>query len=615
MKKDKENKDKVKKQPTRTYIGGQAVLEGVMMRGRCAMATAVRDPRGKIQVESERLTPPEKRDKFLRLPFVRGVVSFISSLAVGNKVLLRSASVAEEEDETPSKARKWLTEKHKINLNAVFNFISVLLGIVLAIGLFIALPQAVTRWTKLDPQKNGGVWFNLAEGGIRIAIFILYLAAISLIPSLKRVFMCHGAEHKTITAYEKGLELTPENVRGCSRVHDRCGTTFLFLVMAVSILVFSLANSLLGGWIYTGNEKLDYLIRFFFKLLLLPFVAGISYEILRALAKTKSRFFMIFKAPGLLLQRLTTREPEDGMIECAIAAFNRVLLMDADETVPETSFAVAGEMSKLLAVIKKRFARAGIEEDEAEWIFALSLGMQKSAVSSEEKLLKSEQARDILNIADERLTGRPLWYIIGNTDFYGYELNVDERVLIPRPETEGLTRLALSCAENGDKVLDLCTGSGAIAIAMKKEAERKGIALQVTAADISEGALEVAEANAKKCGAAVKFVQSDLFARVRGRFNLIVTNPPYIPTEVIPTLQREVKDHEPRLALDGGKDGLDYYRRIAAEAGKYMEKGGSLFMEVGENEAQAVVKLFKYCDYSMILKDDFGVDRYVKIVF
>lgn len=236
-------------------------------------------------------------------------------------------------------------------------------------------------------------------------------------------------------------------------------------------------------------------------------------------------------------------------------------------------------------------------------------------MSSEERLLKSEQVREILDMADERLTGRPLWYIVGNTDFYGYELSVDERVLIPRPETEGLTRLALSSAEPGDKVLDLCTGSGAIAIALKKESDKKNMKLQVTACDVSEDALEVAKNNAAKCKAEVKFVQSDLFSRLRGRFNLIVSNPPYIPTDVIPTLEREVKDHEPHLALDGGKDGLDFYRRIANEAGKYMEKGGSLLMEVGIDEAQAVVKLFKYCDYSMILKDDFGVDRYVKIVF
>lgn len=243
------------KKTNRTYIGGQAVLEGVMMRGKTSMVTAVRDPRGKIQVESERLAPPEKRNKFLRLPLVRGVVAFISSLIVGNKVLLRSAAVAEEEDETPSKAEKWLAEKHKIDLSGIFNFISVLLGIVLAVGLFVALPQWVTGLTNLSRTEHGGILFNLAEGGVRIGIFILYLALISLVPSLKRVFMCHGAEHKTITAYEQGLELNVENVRGCSRLHDRCGTTFLFLVMLVSILVFSLANSLVGGWLYVGNKK------------------------------------------------------------------------------------------------------------------------------------------------------------------------------------------------------------------------------------------------------------------------------------------------------------------------------------------------------------------------
>ncbi len=603
------------KKTNRTYIGGQAVLEGVMMRGKTAMATAVRDPRGKIQVESERLVPPEKRSRFLRLPLVRGVVSFVSSLVVGNKVLLRSAAVAEEDDETPSKAEKWLAEKHKIDLSGIFNFISVLLGILLAVALFVALPQWLTGLTNLSRTEHGGILFNLAEGGIRIGIFIMYLVLISLVPSLKRVFMCHGAEHKTITAYERGLELNVENVRGCSRLHDRCGTTFLFLVMIVSILVFSLANSLIGGRLYVGNKKADAIIRFCFKLLLLPIVAGVSYEILRALSKTDSKIMTIFKAPGLLLQLLTTRNPEDGMIECAIAAFNRVLLMDEDPSVPETSFAVAGEMSKLLAATKKRFARANIDGEEAEWIFALTLGIQKSAVASEERLLKSEQVREILDMADERLTGRPLWYIVGNTDFYGYELNVDERVLIPRPETEGLTRLALSSAESGDKILDLCTGSGAIAIALKKEGDKKNLNLQVTACDISEGALEVAKGNAEKCKADVKFVQSDLFSRVRGRFNLIVSNPPYIPTDVIPTLEREVKDHEPHLALDGGADGLDFYRRIANEAGKYMEKGGSLLLEVGIDEAQAVARLFKYCDYSMILKDDFGVDRYVKIVF
>ena len=171
--------------------------------------------------------------------------------------------------------------------------------------------------------------------------------------------MCHGAEHKTITCFEEGKELTVENVRGCSRVHDRCGTTFLFIVMVVSIVIFSLVNLAVVKWITIEDERIYNLVRFGLKILMLPIVAGCSYEVLRLLAKTKSKFFLIFKFPGLLLQRLTTREPEDGMIECAITAFKTVLAMEADPTVPEKVFATSGKMSALLANTKKRFDAAG----------------------------------------------------------------------------------------------------------------------------------------------------------------------------------------------------------------------------------------------------------------
>ena len=302
-------------------------MEGVMMRGRQAMATAVRDPEGVIQIESERLTPPEKQSKLSRAPFIRGVVNFVRSMIDGNRTLMRSADVAMPEDEEQSKASKWLEEKHKIDINSVFNFIAVLLGVVLAIAIFIALPQ---YFTSFFPFERTSVWFSLIEGGIRLVIFIAYILIISCIPSLRRVFMCHGAEHKTITCYEEGKELTIENVRGCSRVHDRCGTTFLFIVMMISIIVFSLVNVAVGSWLYTDNEKLNGLLRILLKLLLLPVVAGFSYEILRLLAKTRSKFFLIFKFPGLLLQRLTTREPEDGMIECAIKALEAVIPEDSE---------------------------------------------------------------------------------------------------------------------------------------------------------------------------------------------------------------------------------------------------------------------------------------------
>ena len=607
---------KKKTTKTCTYIGGQAVMEGIMMRGKLSMATAVRDPEGHIQIESERLTPPEKRNKFLRLPFVRGVVNFVTSLIDGNRVLMRSADVAFPDDEEPTKAEKILNEKHKIDIGGIISAGSTLLGILLALVIFIALPQWVTGFLPFDKTAAGweGVWFNLCEGGIRLLIFVGYILLISLIPSLKRVFMCHGAEHKTITCFEEGKPLTVENVRGCSRVHDRCGTTFLFIVMIVSILVFSLVNIGVADWLYTENDKLNGILRFALKVLMLPIVAGVSYEVLRLLAKTKSKFFLIFKFPGLLMQRLTTREPEDGMIECAIAAFNTVLAMDADPAIPEKTFATASKMTALLKNTKKRFADNGIDEEDAEWIFALTLGIPKSAVATEEKLLKVAQVKEILRIADERLTGRPLWYIIGDTDFCGYTLKVDERVLIPRPETEELVMMAVAAAEEGHNILDLCTGSGAIAIATYKELEKAGRPVRMAAVDISGEALELAKENAELNQADILFIQSDLFSRIRGRFDLIVSNPPYIPTAEIKKLQREVKDFEPRLALDGGADGLEIYRKIASEAPKYLTRGGMLLMEVGAGQAAEIVKMFRGNSYAIIVKDFNGVDRYVKIV-
>ncbi len=608
-------KDREKKKKTCTYIGGQAVMEGVMMRGRRAMATAVRDPDGNVQIEAVRIRPPEERSRFSRLPFVRGVVSFVESLVVGNRVLMRSAEVAEGDPEQPSKAEKWLAEKHKVNVNSIWNGVAIALGILLAVLIFILVPQYLTGLTGFATTGLEGLWFNLIEGGIRLVIFLLYIVGISAIRTLGRVYRYHGAEHKTITCFERGLPLTVENVRTCSRVHDRCGTTFLFLVMVVSILVFSLANVLVGTYIYTGNRPADFFIRLVFKLLMLPVVAGVSYEILRALAKTQSKFFLIFKAPGLLLQRITTREPDDGMIECAIAAFQKVYDMDADPSVPETVFATACKMSELLANTKKRFRDNGVDEEDAEWIFSLLLDIPKSAVCSEERILRIAQVKEILRIADERLTGRPLWYIIGDADFCGYKIKVDERVLIPRPETEELVQQVVAAAEEGNSILDLCTGSGAIAVAVYKELEKNKRKASVTASDISEEALALAKENAEENGADIAFVQSDLFSRIRGRFDIIVCNPPYIPSGDIAGLQREVRDFEPRLALDGGADGLDYYRRIAEDAGKYLVRGGMLVMEVGLGEAESVVKLFRYCDYSMVVKDFNGIDRFVKIVF
>ena len=605
----------------KTYIGGQAVMEGVMLKGKTTYATAVRDPDGNIQIESKRITPPDKQKKFFRFPIVRGVVNFIQSLVLGNKVLMRSADVAIEEDEQQSKAEKWLEDK-KVDTNGVMNTITTIFAILLSVAIFIFLPQKLTGWISSlagwgeTPLGEELLWFNLIEGGIRLIVFLAYMVLMTVSKTLRRVYMYHGAEHKTITCVERGLDLTVDNVKTCRRVHDRCGTTFLFIVMFISIIVFSFANYFVAEWLYVDNTTVNNLIRIGLKLLMLPLVAGISYEVLRLLAKSDAKILNLLKWPGLMLQRITTQEPTDDMIECAIAAYQTVAAMDADENIPEKMFAIGGKMTEILKNTKERLAKVGVDGEEAEWIFALKLGMSKSAVAGgEERILKRAQVQEIFAVVEERMTGRPLWYIIGDTDFYGYTIKVDERVLIPRRETEELAQYVVMAASNGYDILDLCTGSGAIAIAVAKELEKSGVEATVTASDISDGALALAKENAAANNADVKFIKSDLFARIRNRYHIIVSNPPYIPSADIDGLDREVKDHEPHLALDGGVDGLDYYRKIAQDAPKCLTRGGIVMLEVGDGQASDVAKLFKNAEYTIIIQDMAGKERFVKAIF
>ena len=432
---------------------------------------------------------------------------------------------------------------------------------------------------------------------------------------IRRVFMYHGAEHKTITCFEKGMELTPENAKTCSRIHDRCGTTFLFLVMAVSIVVFSVVNWLLKDT-FSGidNRVLRFLAQFGIKILFLPLVAGISYEVLKLLAKSQSKILLPIKAPGFALQKLTTREPTEDMLEVAIAAFNKVREMDADASVQESSFVVSKSVKKYTEELKTLFASEGIDESDAEWLVSVKSGVPRSELAESDKMLLPSEVREMDAIAGERMGGKPLWYILGSADFYGYEIKVDGRVLIPRPETELLAEMAVKTAEKGDKVLDLCTGSGCIAVAVAKEGQKLGKDLAVTASDVSEDALEVARENAEKNGASVTFVKSDFLDGVKGKYNIIVCNPPYIKSGDITGLQREVKDFEPLSALDGGEDGLDFYRRLAKDAPRKLAKGGTILMECGAGQAQEIVKLFKKFDYTMIARDYNGVERFVRAV-
>jgi len=295
----------------RCSVGGQAVMEGVMMRTmNGGIALAVRKADGTIETEYTPKKEPSP-NPMLKWPVVRGVVAFIDSLSTGMKMMTRSAELyGEAIDEEPSRFEKWLAKKTGKNVMDIAIVVAVVFAVALAIGLFVLLPSLATQ---LIPWADGAprIWKSLAEGFVRLIIFLGYISAISFMKDIRRVYMYHGAEHKTIACYEHEAPLTPESAMKYSRLHARCGTNYLFLVMAVSILFFAMLP-------YAENLLLRVLTRLIF----LPLVAGLAYEVLKLGSSSDALWARIIRAPGMGLQYLTTREPEPAMVEVAIAAFN-----------------------------------------------------------------------------------------------------------------------------------------------------------------------------------------------------------------------------------------------------------------------------------------------------
>lgn len=613
---DKEKK--IKKNRICSSVGGQAVMEGVMMMGKTSYCTAVRDQDGQIQIERTRIKRSDAVKTACKIPIVRGCVNMVTSLARGMHALNRSSEVYASDESEPSRIEKWFAEKLKVSFSTLISVIATVLGFALAFALFMWLPIVVVDdvvikyiWKDLT---QASVWYYVIRGGLKLLIFLAYLGLVMILKDIRRLYRYHGAEHKTINCYEHGLELTPENVMKSSRIHDRCGTSFLFIVLIINIAIIGLVTWAIGiNEVTIPNGALRTLANLGVEIVLLPLITGISYEFLKLFARVHGVFGVILKWPGMLLQKVfTTREPDAEMVEVAIAAFKAAMEMDENPDMPEVSFVTGGLLPKMLEETKKKFAEKGIDESDAEWIYSIVLDINRSELDTQ-RLVKPSETRKIYEIVDKRMTGRPLWYIIGDVDFYDCKIKVDERALIPRPETEILAQQAVNALEDGDKVLDMCTGSGCIAIAIAKHV--KGKKVQITAADVSDAAIMLAKENANYNSVDITFVQSDLFSRVHGRFNLIVCNPPYIRTNEIPYLQSEVKDYEPRIALDGGDDGLEFYKRLSKEISRYIVRGGMLMLEVGEGQAEDVLKLFPKRDYAMIVKDFSGVERFLKIAF
>ena len=332
-------------------LGGQAVIEGVMMKGPENYSVAVRRPDEKIEVKLEKYQSFGDKHTICKVPFIRGVVNFVESMVIGMKTLTYSSAFYDEEDEVETKADEVFKEVFKEKAENVIIGFTVMLSIIIAVALFMLLPAGITEIISKWIQSH--ILLSVIEGVIRLGIFVIYVVLISKMEDIRRVFMYHGAEHKTINCYEAGEELTPENVARHTRYHKRCGTSFLFIVMIVSIFVF----------MFITAEQMW--LRFLLRLLLIPVVAGISYEFIRLAGRNDNIVLTILSKPGMWVQKLTTKEPDEEMIQVAIIAVEAVLYgKEYVNAVNDAQGIVAGK--KDYDVLLQEEAEENVEEDSLE---------------------------------------------------------------------------------------------------------------------------------------------------------------------------------------------------------------------------------------------------------
>lgn len=313
----KNEKNKAPRDPRCGIVGGQAVLEGVMMKSGERCSLAVRTPDGNIEVDNSTFTSLRQKHKICALPIIRGCVSMVEQLKLSMDMLTKSAEMQGiDTDEPETKFEKWLLEKFGDKLMSVVSAIGMVLGVVLGMGLFLLLPTFGAKG--LDYLTGGfigqfALLRSLVEGLIRMGIFVAYVWLVSFMPDIRRTYEYHGAEHKSVACFEAGMELTPENARKCTRFHPRCGTSFIFAMLLLSIII----NAFLS-W---DNVW----IRFASKILLLPLIVGLGFEFIRYAGGHSNIFTKIVSAPGLWMQRITTREPDDSQLEVALLALKNAI--------------------------------------------------------------------------------------------------------------------------------------------------------------------------------------------------------------------------------------------------------------------------------------------------
>jgi release factor-specific protein-(glutamine-N5) methyltransferase len=579
----------------RCDVGGQAVIEGVMMRGSKSLATAVRTPKGNIEINFKDNRPITKKYPILNIPFLRGFFVLVESMKVGMDSLNYSASFLDDDSEEPTKFEKWLENKLGEKANDLLMGVTMLISFIFAIGLFVALPTGIASFFKTTGISN--VVLNLIEAFIRMIILLLYMFFISKLKDIYRVFQYHGAEHKTIFCYEAMEELTVENVKKQPRLHPRCGTNFLFLIMFVSIAIFSFT-----GW--GGIVE-----RLAIRIIGIPIVTGISYELIKWLGKNDNIVSKIVAYPGLKLQLLTTKEPDDSQIEVAIASLKAAEgIKDPDKKIEE-----------LINTGTVTLKESGIDTARLDAELLLGSIIEKSRVyliSHKEEEISAENEKKYFDLIEKRMNKMPVKYILNKCEFMGIDFYVEEGVLIPRDDTEILVDEVLKNIEENEEIqlCDLCCGSGAIGISLAYLRQN----IRVDLIDYYPIPEKVSLINIKKHDLEnrVSFIKSDLLKEPienQKMYDIIVSNPPYIEEEEIDKLMDDVKNYEPHTALNGGIDGLDFYRKIINQSQKVLKKDGILAFEIGYNQGEAIKLLMEEYNFQdiKVIKDFASLDRIV----
>ncbi|MGL5633690.1 MAG: peptide chain release factor N(5)-glutamine methyltransferase [Sarcina sp.] len=560
-------------------IGGQGLLNGVAINGKNGKAIATREKNNNISLSFEKIYRVQEETGLRAFPFFRGILIIFDTVSSG----VESLDILSND----------ILNSEEIKNKKLINFLAMILAFLLFIFTFLVIPVLIINIVR-NIFVISNVCLSLLEGSITIVGLILYMYVIGFNEDINSLFRYHGAEHKVISCYENNLELTNKNVKESKRFHLRCGSNLIFMIIINSSLIY----------LFLGWDSI--LLRVLMKTLLIPIIAGISYELVKYVSRSDSFLAEIIAFPGLKLQLLTTREPKNEEIEVAILALKKAEGLRVERTIRE----ILNETNQI-------FKNVGIESYilDAQLLMCHVLNKDKLwLITNVFERVSIEDEDKYLELVAKRKSKYPMAYILGSTEFMNIDFTVKEGVLIPRGDTEVLVEEVLQNIDKYEKldVCDLCCGSGAIGLTI---AEYRTETL-VDLLDIENIPKEVTNINIKnfELEDRAKFIHSDVFSGIKNKkYDIIVSNPPYIREAVIETLMDDVKNYEPHIALSGGDSGLIFYEKIINKAPEHLKGKKILAFEIGHDQGDIVKEIMEKNNFEnvKIVKDLAGLDRVV----